>query len=228
MEIENRGMAQGLAPRSLYGFTRLYQRHVWRCGSSNRYFCGRIYMGALIATRGTRRLIGHYNHIFNSANIGDTRNAIIADGTLYAMFTTANTALSISQITQRNTTLFLPKGTGHPNLLKRWAFYLQHEFTQANHELLRSYIATALDLANNVKNGANGKNGDGVAYTAIKFDCIEATPPQTQTVLQSDEYRLANNDTDDSKLDKTTAYSKIVLVTGAISAAAPAPLDPQF
>jgi hypothetical protein len=182
-------------------------------------------MGALIATRGTRRLIGHYNHIFNAAN---TRNAIIGDSVLYGLFTTPNTSLSISQITKRKPGLFLPLGSGHPNLLRRWDFYLQHEFAQANHELLRGYIAYALDLGNNVVNGANGKNADGVTYAAIKFDCIEATPPQTQTVLQSDEYRLANNDTDDSKLDKASAHSKIVLVTGPISAAAPVPLDPQF
>ena len=185
-------------------------------------------MGALIGTRGTRRLVGHYNHIFNSANIGDTRNAIINDATLFGLFATPNTALPIWQITKRNPGLFLPLGTGHPNLLKRWAFYLQYEFTQANQECLRGFLASALNLANNVVNGLNGKNADGVTYVAVKFDCIEATPPQGQNVLQSDEYRLANNDTDDSKLDKTTAYSKIVLVTDPISGAAPVPLDPQF
>jgi hypothetical protein len=78
-------------------------------------------------------------------------------------------------------------------------------------------------------NQPNGKNEVGVTYTAVRFECIEAdphaNPPQAQTVLQSDEYDLKNKDSDDSGLDKTTAYSKIVLVTGPT--ASPTPIDAQ-
>jgi hypothetical protein len=192
---------------------------------------GRANMGSLIATRGTRRLVTHYNHIFNSLQIMATRAMIIADnapGGLYALFATPS-GTPIRDITQRNNQ-FLPSPVGHPNLLQRWDFYLRHELTQTNHDRLRALIAQALNLANP---GANqlGQNGDNPSrtYTAIRFECIEAdahaNPPQTQTILQSDEYDLLNHDADDSGLNFTSAYSKIVLVTSPT--ASPTPRDPQ-
>ena len=188
-------------------------------------------MGGLIQTRGTRRLVTHYNHIFNSAQIGATRAMIIADNTaggLYQLFTTPS-ATPIRGITRRHNH-FLPSGVGHPNLLARWDFYLQHELLQTNHDRLRVLIAQALNLANPGSNQL-GQNGDNPprTYVAIRFDCIEAdpnaNPPQTQTILQSDEYFLSNNDTDDSALNFNSAYSKIVLVTAPT--ASPTPRDPQ-
>jgi hypothetical protein len=191
-------------------------------------------MGALIATRGTRRLVTHYTHIFNKAQINGTRNTIINDATpnvgLYDLFTTSSkSARMIWAITQRDPALFLPSGAGHPHLLQRWDYYLQSEFDQVNQERLRALLAQALNLADKRVNRPNGKNEDGVTYTALRFECIEAdphaNPPQAQTVLQSDEYDLKNNDNDDSGLDKTAAYSKIVLVTGPT--ASPTPIDAQ-
>ncbi len=188
-------------------------------------------MGGLIATRGTRRLVTHYNHIFNSAQIMATRAMIIADnvpGGLNQLFTTPS-ATPIRDITQRNNH-FLPSPVGHPNLLQRWDYYLQRELSQTNHDRLRTFISQVLNLANP---GANqlSQNGDNPprTYTAIRFECIEAdtstNPPQTQNVLKSDEYDLVNHDTDDSHLDYNSAYLKIVLVTGPT--ASPTPRDPQ-
>ena len=178
-------------------------------------------MGALIATRGTQRLATHYTHIFNSAQINGTRNTIINDATanvgLYDLFTTSSkTARMIRDITRRNEALFLPSGAGHPHLLLRWDYYLENEFDQVNQERLRALLAHALNLADKRVDQPNGANEDGRVYAAIRFECIEAdphaNPPQSQTVLQSDEYDLMPNN-DDSALDVTTAYSKIVLVT---------------
>jgi hypothetical protein len=163
-----------------------------------------------------------------------TRAVIIADNTpttgLYALFTTSSKAATmIRDITQRNNH-FLPSPVGHPHLLQRWDYYLLNELTQPNHDRLRALIAQALNLANPTVNQL-GQNGDSPSrtYKAIRFDCIEAdthaNPPQAQTILQSDEYHLKNNDKDDSGLDHNSAYSKIVLVTGPT--ASPTPIDPQ-
>jgi hypothetical protein len=190
-------------------------------------------MGALIATRGTRRLVTHYNHIFNSAQINTTRNTIINDAVpqigLYDLFTTpSKSARMIRDITRRNN-LFLPSFADHPNLQARWDYYLQYEFDQLNQERLRTLIAQALNLADRRVDRPNGKNQDGHHYAAIRFECIEAdphaNPPQSQTVLQSDEYDLRARDTDDSGLDITSAHSKIVLVTAPT--ASPTPIDAQ-
>ena len=190
-------------------------------------------MGALIQTRGTRRLVTHYNHIFNSAQILATRTTIINDTAahgLYSLFTTpSKTARMIRDITQRNG-LFLPSGVGHPHLLQRWDYYLQNELDQLNQDRLRALIAQALNLANPTSNQL-GQNEDSPprTYVAIRFECIEAdphaNPPQDQTILQSDEYDLLTDDTDDSGLDFNSGYSKIVLVTGLT--ASPTPIDAQ-
>jgi hypothetical protein len=145
-----------------------------------------------------------------------------------ALFTTPS-GTPIRDITKRNNH-FLPSPVGHPNLLLRWDFYLLNELTQANHERLRALIAQALNLANPAANQLS-QNGDNPSrtYKSIRFECIEAdtkaNPPQTQNILQSDEYDLSNHDADDSGLDYNSAYSKIVLVTGPT--ASPTPRDPQ-
>lgn len=186
-------------------------------------------MGGLIQTRGTRRLIKHYNQLFNRATLHATRTTIINDAVLSAIFTTpARMSRPIVDITNHNPGVFLPPAHhDHPNLLRRWDFYLRTELTPQNQELLRGYLAQALNLQSGV-NGATGTNAKGDNYAAIHFDCIEAKPPQTQIVLQSDEYKLKGaNDDDDTGLLRNTAYSMIVLVTAPISNAAPVPPDNQ-
>jgi hypothetical protein len=193
-------------------------------------------MGGLIQTRGTHRLVNHYNHIFNAVNIGDTKTAILNDaqpnvGLLDLFRTSSANARMIRDITQRQINTgqpvnrFLPLPTGHPNLLRRWDFDLQVEFDQANQERLRALIAQVLNLANPSPLHL-GTNQDNITYASIRFECIEANQGQTQTILQSDEYDLLSNN-NDSGLSRASAYSKIVLVTDPISNAAPVPPDNQ-
>src|SRR5882757_5579863 len=159
-------------------------------------------MGALIATRGTQRLVRHYNQLFNKGTLPGTRKTIINDAVLLAIFTTpaATGALPILDITTHNPGVFLPShdNANHPNLLQRWDFYLRKEFSHDNQELLRRFLAAALNLQSGV-NGPTGTNEKGDNYVAIHFDCVQAKPPQTQTVLQSDEYKLKGNNEDDDK-----------------------------
>ncbi len=186
-------------------------------------------MGALIQTRGTRRLVKHYNDIFSSNKLNSTRTTILSDATLIALFDTPNASPTpIRDITQRNPRLFLPPDdrANHPNLLKRWDFFLQYEFHPTNHELLRGFLSKALNLRSGA-GGPTGTNQNGDNYVAIQFDCVEAGPLQTQTVLQSDEYKLiGSSHNDDKGLAQNTAYSLIVMVTAPISSNAP-PRDNQ-
>jgi hypothetical protein len=183
-------------------------------------------MGALIQTRGTQRLVRHYNQLFNKGALDQTRKTIIADAVLVALFSTpTNASLPIRDITNHNSAVFLPPidNTNHPNLLARWDFFLHFEFAQANHELLRGFLANALNLQSGA-NGPTGVNQKGDNYTAIHFDCVQAAAGQPQTVLQSDEYKLKGNDEDnDTGLVRAKAYSLIVLVTALISNNAPPP-----
>ena len=171
----------------------------------------------------------HYNQIF-SKKLDQTRKAIIQDGVLSALFDTpTNGTTPIREITQHNKNLFLPPDdqTNHKNLLKRWDFYLVNEFHPDNQELLRGFLSKALNLQSGA-NGPTGENQNHDRYVAIQFDCVQAAQGQGQTVLQSDEYKLkGNNNDDDKRLLKNTAYSMIVLVTDPISNAAQDPLDDQ-
>ena len=182
-------------------------------------------MGALIATRGTRRLVRHYNGLFDKGSISNTRKAILNDAVLTAIFSTATTtSLPIFDITNHDPNKFLPSPSNdHPNLLKRWNYYLHYEFQQPNQELLRRHISDVLNLQSGL-NGPLGANTNNDAYVAIHFDCVQAAPGQSQTVVQSDEYKLKNNDSDDTALLKNTAYSLIVLVTDPVKNA-PDPID---
>jgi hypothetical protein len=165
-------------------------------------------MGALIATKGTRRLVNHFNKIFKKGKIDQTRSVIQGDTTLWDMFRYAGqNETRILSITDRNTYFFPDDPNGkHPNLLRRWRFFLQYDLsTDApdNHELLRAALWQ----------GLAGTNFHGDPYSAIKFDCVEG---ETQMVLTSDEFLLNKNDNaddNDAVLDRNNPYLKIVLVT---------------
>jgi len=184
-------------------------------------------MGGLIQTRGTRRLVKHYNGLFDKGSISSTRKTILVDPVLVALFTTpAAASLPIFDITNHDPGTFLPPpSANHPNLLKRWDYYLRYELVQHNHELLRKYIADVLNLQSGL-NGPLGTNTNNDLYVAIHFDSIQAAPGQSQIVAQSDEYKLKNNDSDDTAVLKNTAYSLIVLITDPIKNA-PDPIDNQ-
>ena len=184
-------------------------------------------MGALIATKGTRRLVKALNAAFDKGSIATTKTAIAGDNTLLQLFKTTNGSAPVIQSICNNTTgkgLFLPPqdNTNHKNLLKRWNFFLGNELSNPNHELIRKFIWQVINGPSGLS-GPNAKNSNGDVYAAIKFDCVEGT---NQTVLGSDEYRLKGNDDDDTGLVRTTAFFKIVLITAPT--AAPDPLDPQF
>jgi hypothetical protein len=191
---------------------------------------GRANMGGLIATRGTRRLIKHYNDIFsgghNPPNIDTTRQRIFADGQLLQFFTNPG-SLPIRDIIMHDQ-FFLPPDdqVNHKNLLKRWKYYLSIELQSQNQIDLTKYIAAVLNFPSGAA-GPLGKNANGDRYKRIHFDCVQAAPGQNQIVVQSDEYRLKGaNDEDDTGLLKNTAYSLIVLITDPIKNA-PDPQDPQ-
>jgi hypothetical protein len=185
-------------------------------------------MGALIATKGTRRLVKALNAAFDKGSISATKAAIAGDTALAALFSTPSGTAPIIQAICNNTTgkgLFLPPhdATNHKNLLKRWNFYLGNELSFANHELIRKFIWQVINGPSGLA-GPNAKNSNGDVYAAIKFDCVEGG---NQTVLPSEEYRLKGNDDDDTGLVKSTAFLKIVLITAPTSNTTD-PLDPQF
>jgi hypothetical protein len=180
-------------------------------------------MGALIQTKGTRRLINQLNTAFG-ANIAATKAAIAADANLNSLFTNPSGSAPIIQTICKNATgaqLFLPPAdnVNHKNLLVRWDFYLGKELSNGNHELIRGFIWSVINGPNGLQ-GANANNSDGYPYSGIRFDCVEGN---IQTVLQSDEYDLKVGDT---SLSSATAYSKIVLVTSPTIS--PTPRDNQF
>jgi hypothetical protein len=188
-------------------------------------------MGGLIATRGTQRLIKHFNGLFGK-DFDRTRKEIIRNTPLRDTFMnpSAYGALPILDITNyqiNGKKIFLPdQSNDHPNLLKRWTYFLGNEFPHDNQEMLRGYLAKALNLQSG-ENGPTGTNEKGHNYVAIQFDCIQAKPNGAQMVLQSDEYKLkGNNEDDDTGLKKSKAFSLIVLVTEPIKNA-PDSLDNQ-
>jgi len=129
--------------------------------------------------------------------------------------TPAHNQTTILSITDQNTYFFPTDPNGkHPNLLRRWRYFLKNELlTNApdNHEALRAALCE----------GLFGTNFHGDPYTAIKFDCVEGG---SQMVLASDEYLLNKNDNaddNDAVLDRSNPYLKIVLVTPPTQAAGP-------
>jgi hypothetical protein len=184
-------------------------------------------MGALIATKGTRRLINAFNSAFSRNQMRTTKDAINGDAQLKQLFSTPSGNAPVIQSICRNPTgkvLFLPPNdpVNHKNLLLRWDFYLGNELSNTNHELLRGFIWNVINGPTGLP-GPNAPNAQGDVYAAIRFDCVEGP---NQIVLQSDEYHLKNSDTDDTGLSQATAYSKIVLITAPT--AANIPQDPQF
>jgi hypothetical protein len=185
-------------------------------------------MGGLIATRGTRRLVRHYNDIFDKQSIATTKTKIMDNPQVLQCFTNP-AGLPIFEITHLDGNTFLPaRSADHPNLLKRWDYYLHREMQSQNQIKLTQFIAAVLNFPSG-RTGPLGDNQRGDRYKRIHFDCIQAAPGQSQTVVQSDEYRLKganDSDDDDRGLLKSAAYSLIVLITDPIQNA-PDPLDNQ-
>lgn len=189
-------------------------------------------MGALILTKGTRRLINHLSREFKNPRIDDYRSR--AD--LFATSNVNGVASShylhylcfgddiqpgapATGVPSANTPQFphnrklIPDPHGaHPHLLKRWQYYLFYELQMDNHNKIRAAIHTALTDVD-----AQGNP----TFSKIVFDCVEGP---FQTVFPAPEYE--SSDSDDTSDDPRTKYMKIVLITGPSQA--PDQVDLQF
>lgn len=94
---------------------------------------------------------------------------------------------------------------GHPNLIKRWRYYLTNDLSPANHTAIQSNVFTALN---------------DPSYTKIHFSAVEDT---AQRVLAQRAFDTTNNN--DDNIDPTHQHMHIVLFTQATTATDP--LDPQ-
>jgi hypothetical protein len=95
--------------------------------------------------------------------------------------------------------------TNHPNLWKRWRYYLKNDLFAQNHSAIQTAIYEAL-----VDDGPRG-------YQCVTFQAIEAP---TQSVLCATEFGLTGG-----KIDPTLKFKQIVLLTARTTANAP--IDPQ-
>src|SRR5262249_45150368 len=171
-------------------------------------------MGALIQTKGTRRLCKHFGNVFgNTRTFGNSHRDVLYDlggppvnaGDPPSPLLNSNVYLY--DLSQKYSGLLYPPDdpNHHANLLKRWKFYLQYELQSRWHHAIRKNILKAL-LDN--------------SYRRIIFDTLEGSD---QIVLASDECQSSNINDDDN--DITTKYMRILLVTPLTSA--PDPLGPQ-
>lgn len=158
-------------------------------------------MGALIITRGTRRLAGHYNEEFSSwltfyknrRNVFDRggRDIDIWDNIIQVV---TDTRLGIGHTERPDNLTLLPKdNSAHPNLHKRWRFFLKNELTQTNRNKLADAIHQALGL-----------NDPPVAY--IMFDVVHGAQQDI--------------DLDTNGLDDGSRFAKITIIVKAPMAAA--------
>ena len=174
-------------------------------------------MGALIQSRGTRRLIRHLNREFNQ-NIAQYRdnmvvfqdttvNGVKSRNYLYYVCFGTSTNLGVPATNAALPSTVPPANANHQNLLKRWAFYLQTELTTQNHNRITSAIYSALS---------------DKSCTHIEFDCVEG---DFQLALSAFELKTPAGDANDTSTDPNSKYMKIVLMTGPTQA--PDPQDSQ-
>jgi hypothetical protein len=113
-------------------------------------------MGALIITRGTRRLAGHYNEEFsswltfykNKSNVFNRggSNIDIWDNIIQVV---TDPRPGIGHTERADNFTLLPKdNAAHPNLHRRWRIFLKNELTQTNRNKLADAIHTALNIVN--------------------------------------------------------------------------------
>ncbi len=181
-------------------------------------------MGALIHTKGTRRLAGHFNYIFQDTAkfVSDYSSTGVLDD-LSGTSNLPNSPTYLFQLSEKyrgklkgGGDLFYPADhAGHKNLLKRWKYFLQHELSLNCNVAIKNAIYFALTCPS---------PSGGFEYKKVTFDTVEGRPvlDVDQTVLVSDEYESTSDHTDN---DLATKYMKIVLVTPLTRA--PIPLDDQ-
>ncbi|MCA1456708.1 hypothetical protein I6F35_26415 [Bradyrhizobium sp. BRP22] len=155
-------------------------------------------MGALIITRGTRRLAGHYNEEFSSwltfyknrINVFDRagRDIDVWDQIIQVV---TDPRPGIGHTERADNLTLLPKDNpAHPNLHRRWRFFLKNDLTQANRNKLADAIYAALKL--------------DIAY--IVFDVVHGAQQDI--------------DFDPNGLDEGSRFARItIIVTRAMAAA---------
>jgi hypothetical protein len=173
-------------------------------------------MGALVLTKGTRKLIKQLNQEFNKF-LTHYRNDNILGTTTPIAAAFANPNVDLLWLTlnikhahsPRNDKLCLlpDDATGHPHLEKRWIYFLSNHanvLTQNNHKAIRAAISNVLNDS---------------SYGGIQFDSIDYAP---QTVFLSDEF--------DTTGIAVVKYLRLVLGTPPMTKATADPnlsLDPQ-
>jgi hypothetical protein len=173
-------------------------------------------MGALIVTKGTRRLAHYLNTLFSNltpfapggayANIVTDLgpNSTITPSPKYPFLYQLSEAYRGKRIGGGD--VFYPDSHGkHPNLLPRWKFFLRKELDPTWHDTIREALYQALTA------------GD---YNKIVFDSVVDS---AQYVMVADEYNFTADGNENNAAG--TKYLKIVLVTPATQA--PYPLDDQ-
>ena len=155
-------------------------------------------MGALIITRGTRRLAGHYNEEFSSwlTFYKNNRNVFDRAGSDIDIWddlikVVTDTRPGIGHTERPDNLTLLPKdNSAHPGLHMRWRKFLKNDLTKTNRNKLADAIHTALGLS--------------LAY--IVFDVALGAQQDV--------------DLDPNGLDDGSRFAKItIIVTGPMSAA---------
>jgi hypothetical protein len=173
-------------------------------------------MGALIVTKGTRRLVYHFNSLFSSfANFAAGApyenvvkdlgpNSTIIPSPAYPFLYQLSEAYRGKRAGPGGGDVFYPDTHAHhQNLLARWKHFLRKELDPNWHTAIRDALYNALTA------------GD---YNKVVFDTVIA---DAQYVMVADEYDLSASG--DNRAG--TKYMKIVLVTPATQA--PDPIDDQ-
>jgi hypothetical protein len=138
-------------------------------------------MGGLIQTKGTMRLVAHYNNEFSTffsiytapaksnlfnRNSGTNPNAAGGHIDLWGITQT----LTDPHSTRPDNKCLLPPDdrVNHHNLLPRWKFFLQNTLAQANRDALADQILVGLNF--------------GGAATAYESICFDVTPDANQSI----------------------------------------------
>jgi hypothetical protein len=156
-------------------------------------------MGALIMTKGTRRLISHLNKEFGSS--GAHGNIAFYRANIAYFNLAAGTAVPAPYLynVSEQLNIYPPDNPNHPNLKKRWQYFLATPasgLSAANDQTIFTQIFDALHRPR---------------YESITFDAIEDTNNLGQQVLYGDE----NADVNVSGAHRVT--KRIILVTAAMA-----------
>jgi hypothetical protein len=186
--------------------------------SIDNFIFRRLAMGALIVTKGTRRLVHFFNGVFSSltpfaagnayaaitTDLGP--NSTIAPSPAYPFLYQLSEKYKGQRLDGKGGDVFYPDySADHKNLLPRWKFFLRKELDPTWHNEIGAALYEAITAG---------------GYNKVVFDCVIGT---VQEVMIADEYNFTTDGKEDNKAG--TKYMKIVLVTPETKA--PDPRDDQ-